>query len=132
MYIFPYETKIIEEGKLVDPRVTLEILTKKGFLAIKFLVDSGADVTSLPLYPYSQLFEFRKDPKQKVMISGVEGKGIAAYPFKLKMRLGEDVFSVRSYFIESFIDPLLGRLDLWNLFSITFDNKNLKTILTPL
>ena len=123
MYIFPYEQKSIKEGLLVDPRITLEIETKRGFLAVKFLIDSGADVTTLPIIPYAELFYFRKDPKTRVTIGGVEGKGVGAYPFKLQMKLKSNVFTLRSYFIESFIDPLLGRLDFWNLYSIHFDNQ---------
>lgn len=111
MYIFPYEQKRIKEGLLDDPRVVLKIKTKRGYLAVKFLMDSGADVTTLPIIPYAELFNFRKDPKRRVTIGGVEGKGANAYPFRLDVNLKGQMFTLRSYFIESFIDPLLGRLD---------------------
>lgn len=129
---FPYEEKQIEEGELVDPRVTLEVKTTRGFLAVKFLVDSGADVTTLPLIPYAELFDFRPDPKEKVKISGIEGKGVIGYPFFLHLRLRKFEFKTRCYFITSQIDPLLGRLDVWRVFSITFDNRQLKTVFNRL
>jgi len=52
---FPYEKKYIEEGFLIDPRVNVEIKTNRGFLVVKFLLDSGADVTTLPINPYLEL-----------------------------------------------------------------------------
>jgi len=129
---FPYEKKRIEEGELVDPRVVLEIKTKIGFLKVKFLVDSGADVSTLPINPYSELFDFKKAFRDKVKIGGVEGNGVAAYPCDLTIGLGEKKFRMRCYLIESKVDPLLGRLDFWNLFSINFDNKVRETIFTEL
>lgn len=125
--IFPYEKKLIDEGEIIDPRIILEVKTSLGFLSIKFLVDSGADVTTLPLVPYAEIFNFRKKPQEKVKIGGIEGKGVNAYPFSLLVRLANYEFALRSYFLESKTNPLLGRLDCWNVFSIYFDNKNLKT-----
>lgn len=129
---FPYARKLIEEGELVDPRITLQVKTRRGFLALQFLVDSGADVTTLSINPYAELFGLKKDPTKKVVVGGVEGRGVGAYPLSVTMRVDRFTFPVRCYFIESSIDPLLGRLDFWNVFSISFDNTNLQTILTPL
>lgn len=127
---FPYEKKRIEEGDLLDPRVILEVMTKMGFLKIKFLVDSGADVTTLPIEPYAELFDFKKTAKVK--IGGIEGSGVTAYPHSLTVGLDIKKFRMRCYLIESRVDPLLGRLDFWNIYSINFDNKARETIFTEL
>ncbi len=133
MYIdFPYEKKYIEEGQLIDPRVNVEIKTTRGFLIIKFLLDSGADVTTLPLNPYAELFNYTANKKEKVTIGGVEGRGINGYPITLACKIKAKEFKLRCYFLESRIDPLLGRLDFWSLFSITFDNLKLKTSLATI
>lgn len=132
MFTFPYRIKRIEEGILVDPRVELFLKTKKGFTLVKFLLDSGADVTTLSYDPYAKLFNFQKEKAQRITIGGVEGKGVGAYPHTITARLGKIEFSLRIFFIESFVDPLLGRLDFWDKFSITFDNKNRQTIIIPL
>lgn len=129
---FPYEKKVIDEGHIFDPRINLQVQTKRGFLTIKFLVDSGADVTTLPFNPYAELFNFKINPNKRVIIGRVEGRRIDGYPFTLKIRIQKFEFKLRSYFLKSKIDPLLGRLDFWNLFSINFDNKSLKTILTKI
>ena len=76
IYTFPYRNKRIEEGNLVDPRVRIEVKTKHGFFPITFLLDSGADVTSLPLVSHGELFDFKKDPRQKIMIGVIEGTGV--------------------------------------------------------
>ena len=41
------------------------------------------------------------------------------------------IFLQRCYFIESNVDPLLGRLDFWNLFSINFNNIKKQTVIIP-
>ena len=99
MFSFPYRTKLIDEGKIVDPRVTLEIKTPVGFATIAFLIDSGADVTTLPLKPAIKIFNFNPDPKQKIKIGGVEGMGVDAYPFKLRAKLADREFDLRCYLI---------------------------------
>lgn len=131
-FSFPYEYKQIEEGILPNPRITIELKGENGFFPVKFLVDTGADVTTLPLGVFSPFFHFKINIKDRITISGVEGKGIYAYPSPLTMRLKNNIFTVRSYFIESSIEPLLGRLDFWNLFSLTFDNHTKKTIIFPI
>jgi len=129
---FPYEHKIIDEDKIIDPRIILEVKTNFGFLKIKFLIDSGADVTTIPLHPYAELFNFKRKSKDKVIIGGIEGRGIAGFPYSMIARLQDKQFKLRCYFIDSKIDPLLGRLDFWHLYSICFDNQALKTIIQPL
>ncbi len=133
MFIFPYQTKLIDEGKISVPIVTVELETIKGFWPVETLLDSGADVTTLPLGPLASYFlGFKKDPKKKIIIGGIEGKGVFAYPHTITTKLGSKKFPLRCYFIESNVDPLLGRLDFWDLFSVTFDNAKKQTVVTPL
>lgn len=128
MYTFPYQTKQIDEGKICVPVVTLGLETIKGFWPFEMLLDSGADVTTLPLKPFASYFpNFKKDPQKKILIGGVEGKGVFAYPHLIATKLGNKIFSLRCYFIESNVDPLLGRLDFWDIFSINFNNKQRQT-----
>lgn len=130
MFIFPYQTKIIDEGKISVPVVTIELETIKGFWPFEVLLDSGADVTTLPLEPLAFYFpNFKKDPKKKTVIGGIEGKGVFAYPHTITAKLGNKKILLRCYFIESNVDPLLGRLDFWDKFSIGFDNKKKQTII---
>lgn len=130
MYIFPYQKKIIDEGELIDPRVNLEVVTAVGLLTIKFLVDSGADVTTLPYFPYVPLFKFKKSQKDRITIGGIEGRGVDGYPYTLETKLKQYQFRLRCYLIDSPTEPLLGRLDFWRLFSINFNNRKKRTEIT--
>ncbi len=133
MFIFPYQTKRIEEGKIFVPVVTLEIETIKGYWPFEMLLDSGADVTTFPLSPLASYFpNFKKDPKNKIVIGGVEGRGVFAYPHSIHAKLENKSFLLRCYFLESNVDPLLGRLDFWDKFSINFDNKKQITQIIPI
>ncbi|OGG13164.1 hypothetical protein A3D77_00355 [Candidatus Gottesmanbacteria bacterium RIFCSPHIGHO2_02_FULL_39_11] len=132
MYTFPYENKRIKEGVIPNPRISLKVHLQSGPVWIRFLVDSGADVTTLPFYPYAELVNFKKNPKEKITIGGIENKGVSGYPFSLNAELKGYKFSLRGYFINSLIEPLLGRLDIWKLFSLTFNNKKLRTEFTPI
>lgn len=128
MFIFPYQTKFIDEGKIFLPVVTVELKTIKGFWPFEMLLDSGADVTTFPLESLASYFpNFKKDPKKKILIGGVEGKGVFAYPHSIITKLRNIEFPLRCYFIESNVDPLLGRLDFWNIFSVNFNNKSRQT-----
>ncbi len=131
-FFFPYEYKYIEEGTIPNPRITIEIHGRQGFFPVKFLVDTGADVTTLPFKVFAPFIDFRKSEKDKIIIRGVEGSGVNAYPYLLSIKVGNKVLSIRSYLLESPIEPLLGRLDFWNFFSLTFDNRKKQTILNAL
>lgn len=133
MFIFPYQTKRIDEGEISVPVITVELETIKGFWSFEMLLDSGADVTTLPLVSLSSYFpNFKKDQKNKIVIGGVEGRGVFAYPHSIHTKLGNKKFLLRCYFIESNVDPLLGRLDFWDKFSISFDNKKQTTQIVPI
>lgn len=44
------------------------------------------------------------------------------YPSQIQIQLPRQELTVRCYFIDSDIIPLLGRIDIWDKFSIIFDN----------
>lgn len=113
-----------------EPRVIFKVKTEYGWLRVKFLIDSGADVTILPIR-LAGLFGFDKNKSELTTIGGVEGKLMTAFPKKLDLEIDKHRFSVRSFFVETDIIPLLGRLDVWDKFSICFDNKNKVTQLEP-
>lgn len=132
MFSFPYQTKIIEEGEIFVPVVRAELKTIRGFWPFEMLLDSGADVTTLPLKPLASYFpNFRKDSATKTVIGGIEGKGVAAFPYTLLAKIGNINFNMRCYFIESNVDSLLGRLDFWDIFSVSFDNQKGQTTIFP-
>jgi len=129
---FPYLFKKIDSEVIADPTVPLEIETSFGYRKIFFLVDSGADATTLPLKKYQNLFGLDIKKITRTRIGGIEGKGIYGYLKELKFRFGKEVFGIRCYFVESDIMPLLGRLDIWDKFTIVFDNMKQEVIFRPI
>lgn len=128
---FPYALKEIEEGTIPSPIATLPVKTVFGRQNFDFLVDSGADTTTLPLI-WASLFGFKKENSKRTWIGGVEGRKIAGYPSRIEIGFNKKFIKIRCLFVESNIIPLLGRLDVWNNFSILFDNKIKETVFHPL
>lgn len=119
---FPYRKKIIEEGIISLPVANLPVKTKFGVYLVRFLVDSGADTTTLPL-TLAPLFAFRQTQSKKSWVSGVEGGKVAAYSSQIEIGFEKKFYVVRCHFINSKVTALLGRLDIWDKFNWFFDNK---------
>lgn len=128
---FPFHTKTIEEGDIPNPVATLTIKTNFGEQNLDFLVDSGADTTTLPL-AWAELFNFTPNDEEKTWIGGVEGGRIAAYPASIEIAFDKKFYTVRCVFVTSDTMPLLGRVDVWGNFSILFDNQKQQTTFEPL
>lgn len=118
---FPYKTKLIEEGIIPDPTITLSVKTLYGIRNLKFLVDSGADTTVVPVDLASD-FGFKPSGAVKEYVKGVGNVKVGSYPSKIEVSLGDKFYKVRCVFIESKVMPLLGRLDIWDKFTVIFDN----------
>ncbi len=82
---YPYSSKQIEEGIIPDPIATFGVETTIGEQNFDFLVDSGADTTTLPLL-WAPLFGFKPKIAEKTWIGGIEGGKVAAYPSIIKIR----------------------------------------------
>lgn len=121
--VFPYQFKIISNEKIADPVIYLNTSTQFGIRKIGFLVDSGSDACVLPLAPYHYWFNFIPNPRTKTVLGGIEGKGVEAYPSRIKLQIGKESIVTRCYFVKSNCMPLLGRLDIWDKYSLFFDNE---------
>lgn len=128
----PYSQKTIAEGKICDPLITMSVQTAKyGFLDIKFLFDSGADVTLFPLKPYAQLFGIKTESLPQLDVYGI-GKKVTAYRVTLNFKINNQTYPIRCYFAEAQTIPLLGRLDWWDKFSFELNNQRQTITLTEL
>jgi len=124
---FPYASKQIEEDIIPEPIATLTVKTVLGIQNFDFLVDSGADTTTLPLL-WAPLFRFNKKDSKKTWVGGVEGGKIAGYTSIIEIKFNKNFLKIRILFVDSNVTPLLGRLDVWKNFSVLFDNKRKETI----
>ena len=125
---FAYQYKSFSSLILPQPLVNLQVQTPRfGDLQITFLLDSGADVTILPLKPYASLFDFQPGD-QAVSIKGI-GRSIKGYPYQLKLKLFNRWQTVDCYLVNTSTLPLLGRQDIWRLTNVMFDNQAQQTVL---
>lgn len=114
-------------GKIFRPVACVQFIDQKDQkLAAYMYIDSGADITLIPRQLGETLgFEIAGDE-----IIEIGGLGDAKVPVIIKtvtMLLGEEKITCRvAWALVEEVPPLLGRTDLFELFTITFDQKNKK------
>lgn len=117
---FPLSPIRRETGLVPEPIIPLGIWTADGLKFYDFLVDSGADLT---LLPKSLAIEIGIDLKRCPLsqTQGVEGRGTKIYHSKIKIFIGQWNHVIRCAFAgHDHIPPLLGRLDVFSKYNITF------------
>lgn len=125
---FPYHHKQIEFGQIFNPFIYIPVKTKTNWQCLWFLVDSGADVTMLTL-SLARKLGLNYDSKRKTKLYGIGKKSVDAYPGKIIIKLGQFKIAVRTYFIDAEDSTLLlGRLDMFERFNITFNTRNRKVV----
>lgn len=123
MPTYPYQYKRIDFGKIFNPLVLLPVRASWGWQNLWFLVDSGADTTTIPLELAKKLgIKAGNKPSE---LHGIGPKSVAAYPGELVLKIDQSEITARSYFVnteESVL--LLGRMDIFDKFSVKFGKVN--------
>lgn len=130
---FPFVYADIDSlGRLFYPFVRASLKTTYGWQEFDFLVDTGADVTTLPK---SILRVLNVDNKSlnKQQTQGVGGVWIETFELMLPIRIGNEEFPIHASVTntkEENLPFLLGRKDIFEKrFSLVIDSKNKLTIL---
>lgn len=131
---FPFEYADVEGiGRLFYPIVRLEIKTISGWYEFDFLVDTGADITTVP----TQFLPILGLEKSKLAISnafGVGGFNVKTWEFDLPVRIGMTELKVAASVVETKEDSiplLLGRKDIFEeRFNLFLDSKNKMTVIS--
>lgn len=114
-------------GKIFRPVASVQFIDHNNQRLMTYMyIDSGADITLIPRQLGETLgFEIAGDE-----IIEIGGLGDAKVPVIIKtvtMLLGEEKVECRvAWALVEEVPPLLGRTDLFDLFKITFDQKNKK------
>src|SRR3989338_10723559 len=113
---FPFEYAIIEGvGRLFYPIIHIEIKTTFGWHEFEFLVDTGADITTVP----SHLLPVLGLNKKKLKVSstsGVGGYSLTTWDFQLNLRIGKKELLIDASAVDTkdeSIALLLGRKDIF-------------------
>ena len=131
---FPFEYAIAGEfGRLFYPIVQLQLKTIAGWKTFEFLVDTGADITtvSTSLLP---ILGITQSTLRLSTTFGVGGFSVKTWNFSLPIRIGTYELSIAASAVEISGDSmpfLLGRKDIfedhWNLL---IDSKRKVTVLS--
>ena len=112
------------EDKPIIP-VILENNNKQ--LSIEFFVDSGADMTMIPLSFAKELGFTDWTEDELKLAQGIEGGSIQFFIRKVKVILKDVKFEIEiACSLRDNIPLLIGRKDIFDRFIICFDNKNKK------
>lgn len=123
---FPYRYKRIPLGRVVDPLVPLQIKASYGWQTVWILVDTGADTTTLPLrFARRMGIPFNQTKREK--LSGIGNEVVWGYPAVVDLRINGYPLSVRTHLLETYQDILLlGRMDVFDKYTLIFDNHHQK------
>ena len=119
---FPYRRKTISLGEIVDPLIQAQVKASYGWQPVWFLVDTGADVTTLTV-SFAKQLGINLDKRKKSKVHGIGNQSNDAYQSMITLKLNGIVFDIRAFFLNTPRNILLlGRLDLFDKFDITFKN----------
>ncbi|MBI2232642.1 MAG: hypothetical protein HYU56_01875 [Candidatus Aenigmarchaeota archaeon] len=91
-------------------------------------VDSGADITLIP-NTVGELLGFEKENDNIKEVYSVGKKSIPIIIKKIKLRIANHEFEARvAWALTENVPILLGRMDVFDKFKITFDQAKKKTI----
>ncbi|MFH1563071.1 MAG: aspartyl protease family protein [Nitrospirota bacterium] len=129
---FPLLEKRTHLGVIPDPKIDILILEKSGYAPYRFLLDTGADCTMMPSSAAEDLdIDLNRCPIDRSY--GIEGNGVKVYISQITAKIGDYELTIKCLFSEKETTPyLLGRIDIFSHFNITFDNEQKKIILTPI
>lgn len=123
-YKAPYKNTLYESfGFVQEPKVTMPLLTIRGYVDTTFLLDSGAVVTTLPLQA-AQDTGVDLSRAKRITLQGFSGVPSFAYLDKIIIKIGNTDYELPATFTESNATTyILGRKGLFDDFSINFDHE---------
>lgn len=116
------ETNWKDIGVVSEPLITLPIKTPDGYKDNKFLLDSGAVISSLPR-EWADTLGYDLAFLPRSTFGGFGGTTSTAYQGEMQVRLGSEDVILPVVFTEAVgVKSLLGRKEFFNRYSITFDH----------
>lgn len=128
---FPFR---LEKSKIIEsvyrPVAHVILINGQNELSSVMYVDSGADVTVVP-YSNGISLGFEINEKDEIKkLSGIGGSSISVIIRECTIKIGEKQFNGRiAWSLSEDVPLILGRLDVFDRFKVTFDQKNKVTVL---
>ncbi len=119
-------------GEIKRPVADVLIKSERGeWIEFHPFIDSGADITLLP-YSFGLMLGFKKEIGELHELKGVRGIGVPVIVKRVKMKIGNIELEPRvAWVLIEEAPPLLGRLDIFDKFNITFREKEEKVVFEP-
>jgi predicted aspartyl protease len=129
---FPLPRRSSQFGRIVEPRIVIDIKTLVGQRPREFLVDTGADLSVVPRRLVADL-GYDWDSLPSVPVAGVGHGQVVARLGDLPLRIGHVELSVRCLFLDQPVAPfILGCADVLDRFALAIDASQGKIILTEI
>lgn len=128
---FPFYYAQVESlGKLFYPVIQIKVHTRFGWQNFDFLVDTGADVTTIP-YPIARTLGVDIKSLSQSKTQGVGGIKVDTWNLNMPIIIGDDQFEIHaSITVGNTTPPLLGKKDILDgRYNLTIDSVRKLTIL---
>ncbi len=121
MITFKYQKEKSQLGDVLRPVADI-LLEVNGFrVEVPMYIDSGADITVIPLR-FGKALGFKQEPDEILEMRGIAGGGVPYVIKKVTLGIGKKRIEARiAWALIEDVPPLLGRLDIFPQFRITFD-----------
>ena len=121
---FRYRPERSHLGTVYRPVATVIVEYKKHVVELPLYIDSGADVSLIP-YRFGKALQLQQTAKDRVRkIRGIAGRSVPYLVKRLTFSFGRTRISARvAWSMTEEVPLLLGRLDVFEKFRITFDER---------
>ncbi len=117
------ESSVIS-GTVLRPIAEVNLEYKNQKTEVAMYIDSGADITMIPL-EIGKALGFKQTPNDEILeIRGVSGSGVPYILKNANILLNGEKFKIRlAWALVEEVPLLLGRMDIFPKFKITFNEK---------
>lgn len=126
MIVFNYRNeKSTITGNIFRPIASVKFKSKENtWIKLRLYIDSGADITIIPL-SFGRLLGLELKKEDIKQLTGVGGTSIPVVITEVEIKINDIVFPIDiAWALEEDIPPLLGRTSVFDKFTITFDQTN--------
>lgn len=110
-------------GFLDEPKIEATLKTRESPIKIRFLVDSGSTISSLP-YEYSFLLGYDPINLNRIAFRGYGNSTVFAYKAQMTLMINEESMTLPVVFTENTATtPILGREGFFENYSVIFNHR---------
>lgn len=125
---FPYQYGFIDNRKIPYPIIPITLNTIRGKRPYAFIMDTGADDSTLP-YIMIQLLGIKERTLKKSAAQGIGKELVTTWGGNVTIMFGNETFDIPCSFVDHDNVPfLLGKTGIFDRFNILFDNNQQMTV----